>query len=121
MLPTVSRQHLACRRYAFSLALGRRFNGLLAWNSFFHLPAGDQHAMFRTFREHAEPQAALMFTSGPKSGEAIGNWQGEQLYHASLDPEDYCQLLDAEGFQVVDHVPEDPDCGRQTVWLAQAR
>lgn len=28
-------------------------------------------------------------------------------------------LLAANGFSVVDHVPEDPTCGGHTVWLAR--
>lgn len=103
------------------LALGRTFDGLLAWDSFFHLTGDDQRAMFATFAAHSAPGAALMFTSGPAAGEAIGSFQGEPLYHASLDPGEYRRLLDAHGFDVVAHIAEDPDCDRHTVWLAQRR
>jgi SAM-dependent methyltransferase len=101
------------------LALQRKFSGILAWNSFFHLCHDDQRQMFPVFRQHAAPQAALMFTSGPAHGEAIGNFGGEPLYHASLDPAEYRSLLDRNGFRVVSHVVEDPDCGGHTIWLAQ--
>jgi hypothetical protein len=77
--------------------------------------------MWDVFRAHAEPGAALMFTSGPASGEAIGEYQGEALYHASLDPADYEELAAAHGFDVVSYVPEDRDCGGLTVWLMQKR
>lgn len=77
--------------------------------------------MFPTFREHAAPRAALMFTSGPSHGEAIGTYQGEPLYHASLDGAEYRVLLDEHGFEVVTHVVEDPTCGHHTVWLARLR
>jgi SAM-dependent methyltransferase len=103
------------------LALGRRFGGLLAWDSFFHLSHEDQRRMFPVFRAHAEAGAPLMFTSGPRHGVAIGSFRGEPLYHASLDGAEYRALLDANGFDVVDHVLEDPDCDRHTVWLAQQR
>lgn len=102
------------------LALGATFDGLVAWDSFFHLTAEDQRAMFPVFRAHARPGAALMFTSGPAHGEAIGSFGGEALYHASLDPEEYTALLAANGFVPVDFVREDPDCGGHTVWLAVA-
>lgn len=101
------------------LALGRRFCGILAWDSFFHLSFDDQRRMFAIFRDHARPQAALMFTSGPAQGEAIGALGGEPLYHASLDPAEYRSLLDQNGFRVVSHVVEDLDCGGHTIWLAQ--
>ncbi|GGB10764.1 methyltransferase [Allosediminivita pacifica] len=103
------------------LDLGRAFGGLIAWDSFFHLAPGDQRGMFPVFRIHAEPGAPLLFTSGPSGGEAIGTLAGEPLYHASLDPDEYRDLLDANGFYVVDHVPEDPACTGHTVWLARRR
>jgi len=102
------------------LDLGTRFGGILAWDSFFHLSHEDQRAMFPIFRAHAASGAALMLTSGPRDGEAIGRYQGEPLYHASLDSAVYEALLHANGFEVVLHMVEDPTCGGHTIWLAQA-
>ena len=104
-----------------TLSLGRTFSGLLAWDSFFHLRPEDQRLMFPIFRKHAAPNAALMFTSGPSHGEAIGSFHGEPLYHGSLDEAEYRSLLHDCGFDVVSHVVEDPSCGRHTIWLAQLR
>lgn len=103
------------------VSLARRFGGIAAWNSFFHLTPDDQRAMFAVFRDHAEPGAALMFTSGPAAGEAIGSYQGEALYHASLATAEYETLLAAHGFSTVQHVIEDQACGGLTVWLARMR
>ncbi len=102
------------------LALGRRFGGLIAWDSFFHLTPEDQRGMFAVFAAHAAPGAALLFTSGPAHGEAIGTFEGEPLYHGSLAPGEYRALLAENGFSVVEHVVEDPSCGGHTIWLAQA-
>jgi SAM-dependent methyltransferase len=104
-----------------TLSLDRRFDGILAWDSFFHLCPDDQRRMFPIFRRHAESKAALMFTSGPSHGEAIGTYKGEPLYHGSLDGAEYLSLLNQNGFDVVSHVVEDQDCGHHTVWLAQIR
>jgi len=104
-----------------TLSLGRVFGGLLAWDSFFHLSHDAQRAMFPLFRAHAAARAALMFTSGPAHGEAIGHFRGEALYHASLDAAEYRALLDAHGFDVAAHVVEDPTCGHRTIWLAKLR
>ena len=104
-----------------ALALGRTFDGLLAWDSFFFLTPENQRRMFAAFRAHAGPGAALMFTSGPSGGVAIGTFEGEPLYHASLDPDEYRALLAAHGFAVAAHAAEDADCGGRTVWLAQRR
>jgi SAM-dependent methyltransferase len=104
-----------------TLSLGERFDGLLAWDSFFHLSFDAQRAMFPVFRDHANAGAVLMFTSGPSHGEAIGTLEGEPLYHASLDAGEYRALLDAHGFDIVRHVAEDPASGGHTVWLAHRR
>lgn len=104
-----------------TLDLGRRFAGILAWDSFFHLAHDPQRGMFPIFRDHADPGAPLLFSSGPAHGVAMGVLEGEPLYHASLDAAEYRALLDANGFDVVDHVVEDPACGGRTVWLARRR
>ena len=104
-----------------SLSLDSKFGGLIAWDSFFHLTPDDQRLMFPVFRDHARTGAPLLFTSGPAFGEAIGTLEGEPLYHASLGPEEYRLLLDRNGFDVVAHIAEDPDCDGHTVWLARRR
>ncbi len=102
-----------------ALGLGETFDGLIAWDSFFHLTREDQRAMFAVFGAHAAPGAVLMFTSGPADGEALGTMWGETAYHASLAPEEYRTLLAGQGFEVVAHTTEDPACGGHTVWLAK--
>jgi trans-aconitate methyltransferase len=102
-----------------TLDLHRRFGGIVAWDSFFHLSAADQRRMFPIFRRQAAPRAALMFTGGPSAGERIGSYRDERLYHASLDGAEYRELLADNGFEVVAHVADDPGCGMHTVWLAR--
>ena len=65
-------QQTWCAADMRSLSLGRTFDGILAWDSFFHLCHDDQRHMFPVFRTHAAPRAALMFTSGPGHAEATG-------------------------------------------------
>lgn len=96
-----------------------RFNAVIAWNSFFFLRPDDQRAMFEIFDRHAAAKGLLLFTSGPEAGVAIGNFEGQPLYHASLNPDEYRALLAARGFTVVKHVAKDPDCAGHTVWLAE--
>lgn len=100
-----------------TLSLNKTFDGVIAWDSFFHLTQEDQRHMFDVFQSHIRPDGYLMFNSGPSSGEAIGQFMGETLYHASLAPEEYRTLLASHGFEVIDFVKEDPNCGGRTVWL----
>ncbi len=103
-----------------AMDLGAEFDGIVAWDSFFHLDPAAQRSMFARFRQHAKPGAPLLFTSGPDSGEAIGSFNGEALYHASLSAAEYEALLAANGFEVLAHVVEDAACGGHTVWLARS-
>lgn len=103
------------------LDLDQRFDGILAWNSSFHLTPQHQRTLFPVFRKHAAPGAALMFTSGPSHGPRIGRLEGAPLYHASLDPDEYRALCTEHGFSVLAHTAEDPACRQHTVWLAQCR
>ena len=103
------------------LDLAGTFDGLLAWDSLFHLTPADQRALFPVLGAHAAPGAVLMFTSGPDAGVAMGEFGGDPLHHASLSPDAYRSLLEAEGFDVLDFTPEDPECGGHSVWLARRR
>jgi SAM-dependent methyltransferase len=100
------------------LELQQRFDGILAWDSFFHLGTDDQRGMFPRFAAHARHDAPLMFTSGSAEGEAIGSCCDEPLYHASLAPSEYEHILITNGFAVRAYVAEDAACGDHTIWLA---
>lgn len=103
------------------IALGETFDGLIAWDSFFHLTQDDQRQMFPIFARHSHPGSVLMFTSGTDNGIAMGEFEGEPLYHASLSPDEYQQRLAENGFRVIDVKFEDPDCGGHSVWLCQSK
>lgn len=101
-----------------SLSLNRKFSAIIAWNSFFHLPAADQPVMFKIFKNHLHKNGILLFTSGTKHGEAWGINGGENLYHASLSIDEYTSLLTEQGFKILRYVENDKNCGGATVWMA---
>jgi SAM-dependent methyltransferase len=101
------------------LALGRRFDGILAWDSFFHLDHNDQRRMFAIFADHASVGTVLMFNTGPQHGESVGDYRGDPLYHASLSPDEYVALSARFGFCVLQHAANDAQAGGRTVWLCQ--
>ena len=104
-----------------SVSLGRRFNGVLAWDSFFHLKPRDQRAMFPIFAAHAVADGVLMFNAGLSYGEATGSYRGDPVYHASLDAGEYSNLLNETGFELVEHSINDPAKGGRIVWIARRR
>jgi SAM-dependent methyltransferase len=91
------------------LALGRCFDGILAWDSFFHLSHDDQRRVFPIFADHASAGTVLMFNNG------------DPLYHASLSPLEYEALVGRLGFDVIQHASNDATAGGRTVWLCQRR
>jgi SAM-dependent methyltransferase len=101
-----------------SLDLGRRFGGIVGWDSFFHLTKEEQRAVIPLLARHLSPGGALLLTVGPSDGEVTGTVEGDAVYHASLSPEEYEGLLRDVGLAVVDFVAEDPACGFHSVLLA---
>lgn len=104
-----------------SLDLGRRFGGIVAWDSFFHLAEAEQRALIPPLAAHLLPGGALLFTAGPDAGEAWGSVAGAPVYHASLSPAGYAAALEAAGLVVRGFLAEDPDCAGRSVWLARRR
>lgn len=97
------------------------FAGIVAWDSLFHLSRDDQRRFIERVADFAAPGAALMFTSGSEDGEAIGEFCGEPLFHASLDVAEYRRRLVDAGFIVRENIITDRSCGDHTVWLAERR
>ena len=104
-----------------SVSLGTKFDGILAWDSFFHLKSDDQRRMFEIFARHSANPAILMFNGGPTCGEAIGSYRGDPLFHASLGLTEYEEQLERIGFEIVAHAAEDHSAGDRTAWLARSR
>ncbi|WP_428151094.1 class I SAM-dependent methyltransferase [Brevundimonas sp.] len=97
-----------------TLDLGEIFTGILAWHSLFHLSPVDQRIALPRLLAHAAPCATIVFSSGPREGDAVGIWRDEPLYHGSLNPEEYQALLTSQGFRVESGARADDG----SVWLA---
>lgn len=102
-----------------AIKLNQRFDGILAWHSFFHLDQDSQRKMFKIFEEHIKPNGILAFTSGDDEGEVWSDNGGQMLYHASLSTNEYIALLEQASFEVLIHNIRDPECGEATVWVAK--
>ncbi len=104
-----------------TLDLPERFDGILAWHSFFHLSPAAQRSTLPRFARHLRPGGVLMVTVGTEESEVVGQVGGEPVYHSSLAPETYRKILHELGMQVIDFVFEDPECDFATVLLAQRK
>ncbi|MBE7635462.1 methyltransferase domain-containing protein [Sneathiella sp. P13V-1] len=101
------------------LSMGQQFDGIIAWHSFFHLTQEDQKATIKHFADHLKLGGALLLTVGPEEGEVDGMVGGEPVYHSSLSPNGYRQELAKYGIDIVDFMPEDPECDGSTLLLAK--
>ncbi|MCB0325441.1 MAG: class I SAM-dependent methyltransferase [Bdellovibrionales bacterium] len=100
------------------LQLARSFDGIIAWDSFFHLSPDEQRTTLERFCRHLKAGGALLMTIGDRAGEVLGTVNGAEVYHSSLEPAEYQRLLAGFGFSRVVIVPRDQTCGGRTVLLA---
>jgi SAM-dependent methyltransferase len=93
------------------------YDGILAWSSLFHLEVDKQEKLIRRIGVWLRKGGVALFNTGPANGVAMGEFEGEELYHASLSQIEYRTVLAESGLTVVNHVSEDASCGGFTVWL----
>ncbi|WP_299614804.1 class I SAM-dependent methyltransferase [uncultured Tateyamaria sp.] len=99
--------------------LGECFDGIIAWNSFFHLTEIEQRGCIARMARHLEPGGVLMLTVGPDAGEVTGTVGDETVYHASLSPAEYATCLEANGLRLTGFLAEDPETNRHSVLMAR--
>ena len=101
------------------LDLNETFDGIIGWNSFFHLTRPEQRDVLPRLARHLETNGRLMLTVGPENGEAVGHVGDDRIYHSSLSPDEYASILLVNQLAIKDFVIEDPQCDFQTILLAQ--
>ena len=102
-----------------TLDLGEAFDGIVAWDSFFHLDPQAQRETLPRLAAHLAPGGRLLVTVGPEAGEVTGTVGGETVYHASLNPSEYVAILEENGLSLIAFVAEDPGCDLHTILMAR--
>ena len=101
------------------LELKNQYEGLISWGAFFHLTPCEQHNTLVRFVQHLLPKGVLLLTVGHERGEVIGTVHGEPVYHSSLSIDEYKEILQQHQCQLLDFVPQDPQCQEHSILLAQ--
>ena len=101
------------------LNLAETFNGIVSWDGFFHLNQEEQRRVLRLFADHLNADGCLLLTIGHELGEVTGIVEGEEVYHSSLAPDEYREILYSIGFNKIEIKLEDKDCGFHSVLLAK--
>lgn len=99
--------------------LGETYDGIVAWDSFFHLRPDEQRICISHMARHLDPGGSLLMTVGPEAGEASGIVGGETVYHASLSPAGYAGCLEDNGLRLTGFLAEDPETNRHSVLMAR--
>ena len=99
--------------------LDQQFDGIIAWNSFFHLTAEEQKACITRMARHLRSGGMLMLTVGPRAGEDSGAVGAERVYHASLSPAAYALCLEENGLLMTGFLAEDPETQSHTILMAR--
>ncbi|THH39092.1 class I SAM-dependent methyltransferase [Aliishimia ponticola] len=102
-----------------TLDLASRYDGIVAWNSFFHLTRDEQRACLPRLARHLAPGGHLLVTVGDSDGETTGRVGEFEVYHASLSLAEYASILEANGLRVTGFMARDPDCTGHSVLLAR--
>lgn len=103
--------------------LNQKFDGIIAWNSFFHLNHEDQKKALKTFSIHLNDNGALMFTAGPEHGEVAGEVAGEvngqPVYHSSFSVEEYREILTVLEIEIIEYKLNDSECNGHCIFLGK--
>lgn len=102
-----------------NLNINEPYDGLIAWNSLFHLSQGDQIKTLEKFANYLVSGGFFLFTAGDKKGEVMGRINGHDVYHSSLSAIEYEQILRKCQMQVLSFKLNDTDCCQHSVFLAQ--
>jgi len=76
-----------------SLVINRKFDGVLAWDSLFHLPLENQEKTIRKIIKMLNNDGILMFTTGGQAGELVSSMFDTEFYYSSLSMDHYERIL----------------------------
>jgi len=99
--------------------LGRTFDAIIGWDSFFHLTHEGQRQAVGVISRHLEGGGHVLLTVGDEEGEALGAVGADPVYHSSFSPEGYRTLFAQAGMEVVDLALGDLNAGGRNILMAR--
>ena len=76
------------------------FDGIIAFDSFFHFPFEGQRLIYPKVAKWLKPGGVLLFTHGLESSEIISEMFGKTFYYSSLDKDEVKTLLESNGLEI---------------------
>ncbi len=96
-------------------AMDRAFDGVIAWDSLYHLEPEDQRDMLTRAAGWLEPDGTILFTTSPPHEEE----RIDGVHHAGLDAAETRALFAELGLTEIAHAPDDIATGGRAIWLAR--
>lgn len=84
------------------------FDGILAWDSLFHLPLDQQKQAIRKIASLLNPKGVFLFTAGGNAGELRSTMFDTEFYYSSLSSQEYESILSEENCRLILNEIDDP-------------
>ena len=78
----------------------KKFDGVLAWDSLFHLPYEHQGSIYEKIAGWVNDKCWFLFSHGDVDGELVDDTMGVGLYYSSLPVDAVPELLTDAGFKI---------------------
>lgn len=85
----------------FKFTTEEKFDGVLAWDSFWHFPKDRQAHIYIKAGHLLNAGGYLLFTHGDTDDEHTNPMMGESFYYSCLPKEVVCQILEDNGFEII--------------------
>lgn len=86
-----------------------RFDGIIAWDSLFHLPLQSQLPTLQKILSWLNPEGIALFTAGGQRGEIVSEMFGKEFYYSSLSSTEYKDIIKKAACRLLFDEIDDPD------------
>lgn len=91
-----------------TIRFNETYDGILAWDSLFHLPLDQQKQAIRKIASLLNPKGVLLFTAGGNAGELRSTMFDTEFYYSSLSSKEYESILSEENCRLILNEIDDP-------------
>lgn len=84
----------------FDFRTETKFDGIIAWDSLWHLPKNSQQLIYPKMRDMLHPGGYLLFSHGNVDDEHVDQMFGEPFYYSALEKQKVISLLGDNNFSI---------------------